>query len=159
MPMVEHPSDTQAELDALLQRIAPAIADVISRLMAVHDLSWADARKFRDEIVDLNGIAETDEEQSTLLFAFVSLMDRVEQLELIDSASLEDFRRVRRADYLMMLNVQAMVGDIIVPDRLAYVTRREIEAGRLGADDEFSAFAVQNSAPKSWFKKLFGKGR
>jgi hypothetical protein len=67
----------------------------------------------------------------------------------------------------MMLSVQALVGDLIDPDRLEYVTRREVEAGRLAADNSFRKFAADAAnvlgksarAPKrrNWLRRLLGK--
>ena len=66
-----------------------------------------------------------------------------------------------------MLMVQALIGDRVDPDRLEYVTRREVEAGRLAADDDFRKLAAAGAnvlgksarAPKgrSWLRHLFGK--
>jgi hypothetical protein len=66
-----------------------------------------------------------------------------------------------------MLSVQAMLGDHIDPDRLEYVTRREVEAGRLAADDEFRKLAAagakvlskssHTAKGGSWIRRLFRK--
>jgi polyhydroxyalkanoate synthesis regulator phasin len=157
-----------AELDALLQRMSPDIADLMLRMMKKDELTWEKARAFRDEIVELNKNTQTDEEQSALVFAFNSLMNQVEEFDLIDPSSLDHFRNVREADYKMMLSVQAMIGDHIDPDRLECITRREVEAGRLSADDKFRQLAVSGAtvlgtragnAPKrgSWLGRLFRK--
>src|SRR6516225_6690899 len=107
-----------AELDALLRRMSPGIADLMLRMMKKDELTWEKARAFRDEIVELNKNAQTDEERSALVFAFNSLMNQVEKFDLIDLSSLDHFRNVREADYKMILSVQAMIGEHIDPDRL-----------------------------------------
>lgn len=160
------PSETVTEVSELLQRMSPRIADLLLRMMELDALTLEDVRPFRDEIVLLNHSAQTDEEQSALLFAFLSLMDRVEGLGL-DDGTLDTLRDLRRADYLMMLNVQALVGDLIDPDRLEVVTLREVEAGRMAADDDFRQFAVAGAAvlgkptvaprAQGLFRRLFGK--
>jgi hypothetical protein len=161
-------SEVEAELHGLLERMSPQISDLMLRMMSINGLTWEQARAFRNEIVELNKTAKTDEEQSSLLFAFNSLMDHVEELNLIDPGSLDKLKGVRKADYLMMLNVQAMIGDVIDPSMLEYVTRREVEAGRLAADDGLRKLAVASAevlgksanTPRSqnWLGRLFGRG-
>ena len=68
----------------LLQRMSPGIADLMLRMMKKHELTWEKARAFRDEIVELNKNAQTDEEQSAFVFAFNSLMNQVEEIDLVD---------------------------------------------------------------------------
>ncbi len=153
------------ELATMLEGMSPPIADLLRRMMEDDGLTWEGARAYRDEIVELNHTARTDEEQSALLFAFKALMDRVENLGLIDGQSLEKFRGARKGDYMMMLGVQATIGELIDPERLDYVTRREVEAGRLAANDDFREFAVAGATvlgklpdpPKArnWLGRLF----
>lgn len=152
----------EAELQALLERMSPGISDLMVRMMTIEGLTWPQARAFRDEIVELNKAAHNDEEQTALVFAFHSLMNRVEALDLIDPSSLQNFRNVREADYRMLLSVQAMIGELIDPIRLELVTRREVEAGRLAADNDFRRFAIKSAKdftePKSsWLRRLFGR--
>jgi hypothetical protein len=161
--MTENQRSEEAGLHALLQRMSPGISDLMVRMMTIKGLTWPQARAFRDEIVELNKTAHNDEEQTALVFAFHSLMNRVEDLDLIDPSSLQDFRNAREADYRMLLSVQAMVGEMIDPIRLELVTRREVESGRLAADNDFRQFAIKSAQnftkPKgSWFRRLFGKG-
>jgi hypothetical protein len=156
-----------AELKALLQRMSPGIADLMLRMMSKEELTWEKARAFRDEIVEINKTAQTDEEQTALVFSFKSLMNQVEEFDLIDPSSLDHFKNVREADYKWMLSVQAMIGEHIDPDRLEYITRREVAAGRLAADDKFRELAVagamvlgtSGNEPKgrSWLGRLFRK--
>ena len=150
-----------------LRRLSPGTSDLTLRMMQTAAQTWEEAKSYRDEIVELNRVAQTDEEQGVLLFAFNALMNRVAQHGLVDAASLEELKRVREADYKMMLYVQAMVGDRVDPDRLEHVTRREVEAGRLPADDNFRKLAAAGAAglgksahlPKgrNWLRRLFGK--
>ena len=44
----------EAELDALLRRMSPAIAGLMLRMMDIRGLTWEQARAFRNEIVELN---------------------------------------------------------------------------------------------------------
>ena len=154
------------ETRALLDGMNPEISNLMVRMMEPHERTWESTWESRNAIVKLNEIAKTEEEQLFLCFAFHALMDEAEQRGLIDPISLGKFKAVRKADYLMMLNVQAMVGDLIDPSKLEHVTRREVEAGRLDADDEFSKLAVAagevlgKGAPKNrnWLQRLFGSG-
>jgi len=161
--MTENGRSEEAELHALLQRMSPGISDLMVRMMTIEGLTWPQARAFRDEIVELNKIARNNEDQTALVFAFHSLMNRVEELGLIDPSSLQHFKNTREADYRMLLGVQAMIGEMIDPIRLELVTRREVEAGRLASDNDFRQFAIKSaqdfSKPKSsWFRRLFGGG-
>ena len=163
MAAADHANDL-AEVSELLERMSPGIADLLSRMMKLR-LTFFDVRPLRDEIVQLNKTAQTDEEQSALLFAFNALMDRTETMGL-DRDTLEKLRGLRKADYLAMLNVQALRGDLIDPDRLDAITRREVEAGRLAADDDFRRLSVAGASVlvkrspsdrRSWFQRLFGR--
>jgi polyhydroxyalkanoate synthesis regulator phasin len=161
-------SSEETELNTLLKRMSPGIADLMLRMMKKEELTWEKARAFRDEIVELNKTAQTDEEQTALVFAFNALMNQIEGFDLIDPSSLDHFKNVQEADYKMILSVQAMIGEHIDPDRLEYITRREVEAGRLPTDDRFRQLAIagatvlgtSGNAPKgrSWLGRLFGKG-
>jgi hypothetical protein len=157
-------TDDLAETSELLGRMSPGIADLLSRMMKIQ-LTLSDVRPLRDEIVQLNKTAQTDLEQSSLLFAFNALMDRAETMAL-DHDTLEKLRGLRKAQYLAMLNVQALRGDLIDPDRLEAITRREVEAGRLAADDEFRRLSVAGAAVlgkrppsnrRSWVQRVFGR--
>jgi hypothetical protein len=158
----------EIELQALLQSMSPKIADLLTRMMGLAGLTWEKARGYRDEIVELNKTAKTEEERIALVFAFDSLMNQVESLNLIDPSSLEHFRNVRESDYRWLLGVQAMKDDHVDPIELERVTRREVEAGRLSEDNKFRQFAIQgalefggaNATPKgrSWLGRLFGRG-
>lgn len=158
---------TEEEFNSLLRRLTPQIADLMLRMMQTSPRTWPEAKSYRDEIVELNRVAETDEEQSALLFAFNALIDNVAERGLLDKDALERLGAVREADYRAMLVVQSLIGDQIDPDRLEYVTRREVEAGRLRADDEFRKHAVAGAnalgasarAAKAggWLGRLFGR--
>jgi hypothetical protein len=160
-------SEEEEDFNALLRRLSPGIADLTLRMMQTPPRTWEDAKSYRDEIVELNRIAQTDEEQGVLVFAFNAVMDQVAERGLVDEDSLEKLRAVRESDYKMMLTVQALIGDRIDPDRLDYATRREVEAGWLAADDDFRKLAAAGAnvlgksahAPKrrNWLRRLFGK--
>jgi HD superfamily phosphohydrolase len=160
-------AEEEEEFNALLQRLSSGIADLMLRMMQTAPRTWEEAKAYRDEIVELNRIAQTDEEQGSLLFAFNALMAQVAERRLVDDASLEKLKGVREADYRAMVIVQALIGDQIDPDRLEYVTRREVEAGRLAPDNDFRNFAIAGAnvlgkpadAPKgrNWLGRLFGK--
>lgn len=154
--------EEEQKFNSLLHRLSPGIADLTLRMMQTAPRTWEEAKAY-----ELNRIAQTDEEQSVLLFAFNALMDQVTHQGLIDDESLEKLRAVRKADYQMMLAVQATVGDLIDPDRLEYLTRREVEAGRLAVDDDFRKFALAGanvlgksavrSKRRNWLGRLFGR--
>jgi hypothetical protein len=160
----------EKEFNALLHRLSPGIADLTLRMMQTAPRTWEEAKAYRDEIVELNRIAQTDEEQGVLLFAFNALMDQVAARGLVDDASLERLKPVRETDYKAMLIVQSLEdggSGLIDPDRLEHITRREVEAGRLAADDDFRKHAITGAealgksanAPRgrNWLGLLFGK--
>src|SRR5712692_801501 len=89
------PTEEDVELNVLLQRMSPGIADLMLRMMSKEELTWEKARAFRDEIVELNKTAQTDDEKAALAFAFNSLMNQVEEFDLMDPSSLGHFRNVR----------------------------------------------------------------
>jgi hypothetical protein len=157
----------QAELRDMLANMSPAIADLLTEMMQVGDLTWEQTRTFRDRIVSLNAEATKDKEKTALVFAFTALMDKVEALELIAPSSLSHFRNLREADYRMLLCVQATVDGVIQPDLLENVAQREVHAGRLAPDNDFREFIAAGAAalgkqpppPKrrGWLGGLFGK--
>jgi hypothetical protein len=153
-------------LNELLSRMNPRIADLLVRMMEVKTLDLEQVRAFRDELVELNqSAAKSDEEQNALAFAFTSLMNRTETEGLISPDAIENFRNLRKSDYLMLMIVQATTDGMIDPDRLEYVTAREVEQGRLAADDDFRQHAMTGAAtlgktatPKKGFLgRLFGR--
>ena len=53
---------------------------------------------------------------------------------------------IARAEYIMFLNKESMEGGHINPALLDRVTRREVEAGRLDAEDDFRSLAAAGGA-------------
>ena len=158
----ENGADELAELSELLRRKSPGIADLLSRMMELDRLTPDDVRPLRSEIVQLNQTARSDEEQSALLLAFNSLMDRA--ASMVDRDTLERLKGLRKVDYRTMLSVQAMRGDFIDPDRLEAIMQREVGAGRMAADDDFRRLSAEHagslkkgSERRSWFQRLFGR--
>ncbi len=94
-------------------------------------------------------------------------MDCVERDQLVAPESLEQLKKIGKADYLHLLSQQALVGDLVDPGRLAEITHREVEARRLAPDDDFRKLAeaggqvLGNSSSadeprKGWFARIFG---
>lgn len=155
------------ETQALLDRMSPEISNLMVRMMSRRCQNWGQARALRDEIVELNKVAKTGEEQAAICFAFNALMDNVEADDLIDPSSLDQFRNVRKADYKMIVAQQAWIGENVDPARLEAVTRREVEAGRLDAHDGLRQLAIDAAAVMgksvnaikrpTWLERLFRK--
>lgn len=113
----------------------PEIASLHERMRKGGD--W---RAWRDETAALHTKATTEEEYITLLEAHRNLVavgqyahDEVIYAELLPAACSE---------YLMFLNKEAMEDGRINPMLLDRITRREVEAGRLGPEDDFRKFAA-----------------
>ncbi|MGA7327887.1 MAG: hypothetical protein WBX25_26230 [Rhodomicrobium sp.] len=161
------PLELDEDTQALLDRMSPRISELVVRILVRHEHTWESILAFRNEIIELNKIAKTEEEQFSLCLAFHALMDDAEKRGLIHPSQLENFKDLRKTDYLHMLSVQASIGDSIDPTLFEHVTRREVEAGRLSADDDFRKLAVAGAAvlgksvtrPKGqkWLGRLFGR--
>jgi hypothetical protein len=161
------PPRDDRELAEVLENMSLDIADLLLRMIESKPATWDQAKSLRDEIFELNQMAETNEEKSALLFAFHSLMTSPETLNLVSSESVDELKKVIAADYRTMMVVQASIDGMVDPDRLGYVTRREVEAGRLAADDDFRQFAEDGAAVlgtpvakpqrRGWLSRLFGK--
>jgi hypothetical protein len=89
MSSIVFESSEEENFNALLRRLSPGIADLTLRMMQTPPLTWEEAKSYRDEIVELNRIAQTDEEQGVLVFAFNAVMDQVAERGLVDDDSLE----------------------------------------------------------------------
>jgi hypothetical protein len=87
--------------------------------------------------------ATTNADRKALLSVHKAVMDAAERQ--IRAEDLEEFRKVRRGDYILLLIKAAIMGDnsgIINPQRMAVIARREVEAGRMAPDDEVHKLAV-----------------
>ncbi|MGA7324262.1 MAG: hypothetical protein WBX25_07230 [Rhodomicrobium sp.] len=162
------PLELDEDTQALLDRMSPQISELVVRMTVPHEHTWESTLAFRNEIIELNKIAKTDEEQLSLCFAFHALMDDAEKRGLIHPNQREIFKGLRKTDYVHMLSVQALIRGSIDPTLLEHVTRREVEACRLSAEDDFRKLAVAGAAvlgksvtrPKgqTWLGRLFGRG-
>jgi hypothetical protein len=159
--------DKGDEIEEAVAGFSPQVAGVARDMMNRKPADWSEARVLRDRIVAAHRAAESEADSIAMLFSFHALMDYVEQSDMLDEAGLRQLVGLRRADYLMMLNVEAFQGDHIDPDALDNVTKREVEAGRLAADDEFRQLAAAGAAvlgrkpavtsKGGFFSKLFGR--
>jgi hypothetical protein len=104
-----------------------------------------DWRTFRDEIATLHAEATTEKEYVTLLEAHRNLVAVGEHA--FDQEAYAKILPIAQAEYRMFLNKESMEGGIINPVLLERVTRREVEAGRLGPDDEFRNLAASGGCP------------
>jgi hypothetical protein len=72
-----------------------------------------------------------------VLAAYKAVMDIAENAG-VHADDLEMFRKARRQDYSLLLAKECMVGDNVCTETAYAVTRREIAAGRMAADDQFA---------------------
>jgi len=99
-----------------------------------------DWRAFRDEIAALHAEATTEEEYVTLLEAHRNLV--AVGKSAYDEETYAKLLPVAAAEYRNFLNKEAMEGGVINPVLLERVTLREVEAGRLDANDSFRTLAM-----------------
>jgi hypothetical protein len=100
-------------------------------------LPWT---KIRDEIHDEYKQASTAD-RVILLDIYKAMMDIVEPN--IGPADLDAFRTARRQDYNLLLISECIVGGgDVSPEAIEAVTRREVAAGRMAADDELRRLAI-----------------
>ena len=99
-----------------------------------------DWRAFRDEIAALHAEATTEKEYVALLEAHRNLV-AVGKLAY-DEETYAKLLPIAAAEYRNFLNKEAMEDGVVNPMRLERVTHREVEAGRLDANDSFRTLAV-----------------
>jgi hypothetical protein len=101
----------------------------------------------REEIFNDFDRALTAPEREALLALHKCLMDAVEQT--IDPANLDKFKTARAQDYSLLLIKEAAIGsesEHIDMAKLAAITTREVNAGRLSADDGLHKLAISADA-------------
>lgn len=107
-------------------------------------LNW---RQAREDIHEAHDAANTEADRVLCLALHKAVMDAVERQsdDAIKEGNLAEFREARQQDYNMFLIKEAVIGrtdGIIPPDRMAAITRREVAAGRMSADDGLHKLAV-----------------
>ena len=105
-------------------------------------LDWQQVRK---DIHEAHDAANTDADRVLCLALHKMIMDAVERQDAIEGDKLADFRETRQEDYNLLLMKEAMIGrtdGLLQPDKIAAITRREVAAGRMSADDELHKLAV-----------------
>ena len=101
----------------------------------------SDWKQVREEIISKHKKASKVEEFITLLSLHKSLMDAVES-QLSDSVVVEKFREIRSKDYNMLITRECTIGGSVCIDTLYELTQRELEAGRMGPEDNLINLAV-----------------
>lgn len=134
------------EIEEAVAGFSPQVAGVARDMMSRTPVDWSEARALRDRIVAAHRSAECEADRVAMLFSFQALMDHVEQSEMLDESGLRQLAGLRRADYLMMLNLEALRDGNVDPDALDNVTAREVEAGRLAPNDEFRRLAAAGAS-------------
>jgi hypothetical protein len=94
-------------------------------------------REIRQKLHEASDHAATQEQRVAILAAYKAVMDIAENAA-VHADDLETFRKARRQDYNLLVVKECMVGDNVCTDTAYAVTRREIAAGRMGADDELA---------------------
>lgn len=108
-------------------------------------------KPLRDRIVSLHGDVDVEADKVTLIQLYHAIIDCAARNVLASGGDVQPLQDLRKSEERFFLMKEAMVGDNVDPDRLAYLTQREILAGRMTPDDDFHNFAVAGS-------EVMGKG-
>ncbi|QNP46068.1 hypothetical protein H9L14_01995 [Sphingomonas sediminicola] len=121
---------------------------------------------FKDQIVFLHGDVDNEADRVTLIEIYLSLMELAERQFIAQGADPTEIRNLKNAEHKFFCIKEATIGENVDPDLLLQVTQREVDAGRLPADDglyqhakDGAAVFGRGSAPerKGFFNKLFGR--
>ena len=157
--------DAGSEDTASDARISKSTRDLINSLKRDAEVNGTvDWRHARDEIHSRFDSYASQEERVLLLEVFKAIMDAMERT-LTDEDDFAKFRETRRQDYNLLLIKECLVGEDVSVEALAHVTKREVEAGRMPADDEMRSLAItqlgqphltQRQLIEKWTKKKPG---
>jgi hypothetical protein len=130
-PAAAHPSKKAA-------MSASDLIDRLERMSPDQPLTW---REIRDEIQREADTPNTPEERVLLLLLFNRTLDQAERE--VAPEKLDELRKVRAADYKLLIMKEAMVGEHVCADTLYEITGREIEAGRMAPEDGLRQLATK----------------
>lgn len=105
---------------------------------AVDTSDWL---KVREEILNRHESSTRVDEFITLLSLHNMLMGHVED-QLAAGAGIDDIKALKRKDYKRLLKREYIIGGSVCIDTLYELTQRELEAGRMGPEDELINIAV-----------------
>lgn len=93
-------------------------------------------KEFRDRIVALHEESGSEDERTILIQCYCNLMDLAERQATTHQIDVERLREVRSSEMRFFCIKEAMLdGENIDPDELLRVASREVDAGRMPADD------------------------
>ena len=135
--------------------MSPEIASLHSRMAQGGD--WF---AFREEISRLHQVAKSQDEFVTLMEAHHNLVGVAEHCFAPEKCA--ELRQIAVGEYKMFLNLEAMEHEMINPIMLDRITAREVESGRLAADDSFRTLAsagtlLGDSADRGYDRKVGGR--
>jgi len=111
------------------------------------ELNWREAR---DQIHAVHETAITEAERVICLSLHKAIFDAVERSdETIRPEKMEEFRKVRKQDYNLLLVSEAIIGrtdGLVDPAVMKRIADREVAAGRLQEDDELRKLTVKYGA-------------
>ena len=94
-------------------------------------------------IVDsLNKEAKTDDDQVALIRITEAMDELVIRRGGLPPQDLEAFQKVQLSTYRHMLLIQGSENGNVIPVRMDHITRREVAAGRMSADDDLRNLAI-----------------
>lgn len=118
------------------------VIDLWDRLMACRESGAAPLPAMRDEVLKLHE-AITDEESRLGLMRIFNLICDLVAVHLQETnGNLEAFAEHRQGQIWMFLRAECLVNGVLDRHRLAYVTAREIHAGRMTEEDPLRRYAL-----------------
>jgi hypothetical protein len=128
-------SDAQEFLDKLPSRVGVEIvkAPLLFQLLNAPGAPQTNWREIIKEVDNEFGRVTTEESRAALLATFKATMDFAETM--VAPENLQTFQEARQKHYKSFIVQEALVGGNICVETLYAVTQREIDAGRMTADD------------------------
>ncbi len=122
------------------------VIDLWDRLMAYGESGTAPLAAIRGEVLELHE-AITDEESRLGLMRIFNLVCDLVAVHLEDiGGDLEAFAQHRQGQIWMFLRAECLVDGVLDRSRLRHVTGREVQAGRMTADDPLRRYALGDDA-------------
>jgi hypothetical protein len=120
-----------------------SVSELLERLeKQILPSAQVDWNRLRKDIVEEHKRATTTAERVALLGLYNALMDMVERDGGFTPEDKEVIKKTRREEYCLLLIKETLVDELVDPQKLEEVTRREIEAGRMTPDDDLRKLAV-----------------
>lgn len=136
----------QEFLDKLPSRAGVEIveAPLLFQLLNAPGAPLTNWREIIEEVNNEFGRVTTEENRAALLATFKATMDFAETTVAPDN--LQTFQEARQRHYKSFIVQEALVGSNVCVETLYAITKREIDAGRMAADDSLRKTAEMGVA-------------